>query len=79
MYYLYVLKSLIRPWHYIGITDNTEKRLDQHNSGVTKSTKAYRPFNIVYTEIFEDKTLARKRELFLKKNFKARKAIFKNL
>jgi putative endonuclease len=79
MYYLYVLKSLTKDWHYIGSTDNTEKRLKEHNSGKTKSTKAYRPFIIAYTESFHSKTLARKREIFLKKNFKAREQIFRSL
>jgi len=66
MYYLYILKSLTKPWHYIGITENTDKRLSQHNSGETKSTKAYRPLKIVYTEAFDDKISARKREIFFK-------------
>ena len=79
MYYVYILRSTIKHWHYIGITDNKEKRLKEHNTGKTKSTKAYKPFTIVYFEEFLDKTSARKREIFLKKNYKARDEILKNL
>ena len=79
MYYLYVLKSAVKDWHYIGITDDTDKRLGEHNSGKTRSTKAYKPFIIVYTEQFLDKTSARRKEIFLKKNFKARQELFNSL
>jgi putative endonuclease len=79
MHYLYILKSTIKTWHYIGITDDRKKRLKEHNAGKTKSTKAYLPFIIVYFETFPDKTSARKREIHLKKNYKARKEILENL
>ena len=79
MYYLYILKSAVHNWHYIGSTNDTEKRLKEHNAGKTKSTKTYRPFTIVYRESFEDRTSARKREIYLKKNYKAREEIFGNL
>ena len=79
MYYLYILRSEQKNWKYIGITDNLTKRLQEHNAGKTKSTKPYRPFVIIYTEKFESKTEARVREIFLKKNFKAREEIYKGL
>ena len=79
MYYLYIIKSNIKTWHYIGITDNIEKRLREHNLGKTQSTKPYRPFVLIYKEQFEDKTLARKREIFLKKTAKARKELIESI
>ena len=79
MYYLYILLGNKENWHYIGITDNLERRLIEHNSGKVKSTKPYRPYKIIYTETFDSKTLARKRELFLKKTAKARIELFSNL
>ena len=79
MYYLYILESEIKSWRYIGITDDTNKRLKEHNSAKTRSTKAYIPFKIIYTETFENKSDARKREISLKKNYKAREEVFKNL
>jgi len=54
-------------------------RLKEHNAGNTKLTKGYKPFTIVYTESFQDRISARKREIYLKKIFKAREQIFKNL
>ena len=79
MFYVYIIKSTVKYWHYTGSTDDMEKRLNEHNAGKTKPTKAYRPFIIVYTENFTDRTSARKREIFLKKNYKAREEIFKSL
>lgn len=78
MYYLYILKSSIKNWHYIGITKDLQNRLAEHNSGEVKSTRAYRPFKIVYVEKFSSKTEARKREIFIKKNSKARREVLKS-
>ncbi len=76
MYYLYILKSLSKDWHYIGSTGNLEKRLKEHNQGKTRSTKSYLPFTLFYSEEYSTKTEARKRENFLKKNYKAKQEIF---
>jgi putative endonuclease len=53
---------------YIGSSrkDDPSERLLAHNSGKTKSTKSGRPWGILFFEKFENYTLARKRELFLK-------------
>jgi putative endonuclease len=66
MFYTYVLKSLSTGRHYYGSTSDIKKRLKYHNSGKVRSTKAYRPWEIIYYEIFETKTEAMKRELFFK-------------
>jgi putative endonuclease len=79
MHYVYIVQSQIKNWKYIGVTEDLEKRLLLHNSGATKSTKPYRPLKLIYTEEFTSKTEALRRELFLKKNFKAREAIYKSL
>ena len=76
MHYLYILKSDIQDWHYIGIAEDVAARLRKHNSGSVRLTKAYRPLQVVHTEVFRDKTSARKRELFLKKTARARKELF---
>jgi putative endonuclease len=39
MYYVYVLKSEKDGRLYKGLTSDLEKRLLQHNAGITKSTK----------------------------------------
>jgi len=66
MFTVYVLKSLVNGRMYTGFTEDIEERLGCHNSGKVRSTKAYKPYLLVYTEEFLDKTEARKRELFLK-------------
>lgn len=63
---LYVVKSLNDNFRYVGITDNLNRRLIEHNNGKTKSTSPYRPFKLIYTEEHKTYTEARKREIFLK-------------
>lgn len=79
MYHLYIIQSTTRAWHYIGITADIPKRIVEHNAGKVKSTKPYRPLQLVYKEVFPDKTTARKREIFLKKTAKAREEIFNKI
>ncbi len=45
---------------------NASVRLVAHNAGRTKSTKFGRPWILVCEEFFENYTVARKRETFLK-------------
>ncbi len=47
-YKLYILQSLTKDRYYIGHTNNIERRLSEHNSGQTKSTKAYIPWKLVF-------------------------------
>ncbi len=79
MHYVYIIQSLAKNWKYIGSTDNIGRRLMMHNSGATKSTKAHRPLKLLYSESFDTKTEALKREIFLKKNFKAREEIYNKI
>lgn len=76
MYFLYILGSKKFSRHYIGITEDIENRIAKHNSGSVKSTKAFRPWDMLYRERFENKTEARKREIFLKKSASARTKLF---
>jgi len=66
MYIVYVLKSIKKNYHYVWMTNDMEKRLQQHNQWKTKSTKAYLPFEIIYTEIIDDSKQAREREKYFK-------------
>ena len=77
-YHLYILENLSRR-HYIGISADMTSRLKYHNGGKVKSTKAYRPWRIVYTEEFKDRALARRREVLLKTNFTQRNKILEDL
>ena len=66
MYFVYILKSLIVLRYYIGSSENVARRLSDHNSGKVKSTKAYKPWEIVYLERFDIKSYALKREKQIK-------------
>jgi putative endonuclease len=79
MFYVYIIQSTVKNWKYIGVTEDIQKRLLLHNSGATKSTKPYRPLKLIYSELFNTKQEAIKKEIFLKKNFKAREAIYLSL
>ena len=69
MWYTYALKSLKDGHLYIGMSKNPEKRLLEHNSGMTKSTKLRKPFKIIYKEECLSRDNARKREKYLKSGF----------
>ena len=66
MFFVYILKSIKDGKYYYGHTDNLVKRLDYHNKGKVKSTKSRVPFIVHYTERFDIKSEAFKREMFFK-------------
>jgi putative endonuclease len=63
---VYAIKSEVDGRIYVGMTEDILARLNQHNSGKTKSTKGYRPWRIIYSEGCPSRIEARKREKFLK-------------
>ena len=66
MYFTYVLSSINRDYIYVGISDNPERRIKQHNLGYNKTTKPYKPFKVLLVEEYENRQQARKREKYLK-------------
>ena len=66
VYIVYAIQSEKDGRIYVGFSSNVVKRLAQHNSGKTKSTKAYIPWRLIYQEEVEGCENARKREIFLK-------------
>ena len=66
MYYVYAIKSLVRNYIYVGLTNNVERRFEQHSKGQNRSTKAYMPFKLIYTEAYKTRIEARQREIYLK-------------
>ncbi|MFA6131674.1 MAG: GIY-YIG nuclease family protein [Patescibacteria group bacterium] len=75
MYFVYVLQSEKDERLYIGSSADLDKRLKQHNSGKTKSTKPYRPYKLIYTEEFQSKTEALQREKQIKNSGFIRKQL----
>ncbi|MCH7414103.1 GIY-YIG nuclease family protein [Belliella sp. R4-6] len=65
-FYAYVLKSRDHNYLYKGHCKNLQKRLIQHNAGMTKSLKPYIPLDIVYFEEFKTLEEAIKREKYFK-------------
>ena len=66
MFTVYILLSEKDNKRYIGFTDNLARRLTEHNTGKVKSTKNRHPLKLIYTEQFENKSAAMKREIFFK-------------
>ncbi|OPZ15581.1 MAG: GIY-YIG nuclease superfamily protein [Bacteroidetes bacterium ADurb.BinA245] len=66
MYYTYVLKSIDHDYFYKGHCRDLEKRIQQHNSGMTQSLKPYIPFKLVYYEVFQNEEEAISREKYFK-------------
>jgi putative endonuclease len=64
--FVYAIKSQKDGRIYVGMAVNVEKRLFEHNSGKTKSTKGYRPWNLIFTEKCTDRLVARSREKYWK-------------
>jgi putative endonuclease len=72
-YFVYMLKSLKDKKFYTGHTADLKRRLKQHNSGMVRSTKARRPFELVYWESLETRRDAMLRERELKSLRRAEK------
>ena len=66
IYIVYAIQSEKDGRIYVGFSSDVKKRLEQHNSGKTKSTKGYTPWKLVYFEEVVGREAARKRELYLK-------------
>ncbi|PIZ00701.1 endonuclease [bacterium (Candidatus Gribaldobacteria) CG_4_10_14_0_8_um_filter_33_9] len=65
-YFVYILKSLKNGDLYIGSTENINNRIKLHNFGKVKSTKSYRPWQLLEYKKFNTRGEAMKFEKFLK-------------
>jgi len=66
MYYVYALKSISHNNIYVGMTSNLQERIKRHSSGWEKTTKFYRPFNLIYSEECTNGADAKKKEKYYK-------------
>jgi putative endonuclease len=66
-YSVYILKSERTGKYYIGSTGDLKSRLRRHNQGRSTYTKRGIPWQVVYTEQFETRADAVKRERQIKK------------
>lgn len=72
MHYLYLLVSKGSGSKYVGSTNHLQRRLTEHNSGHTQSTKHQSDWYIAYWEEFPDSKSARATEMRIKRNKKYR-------
>ena len=66
MFFVYIIKSEVDGRFYKGFTGDLERRIKEHNSAKTKSTKAYIPWILVYKEEFQTRKEARDKEKYFK-------------
>ena len=78
MYYLYIIVSQRVNKHYVGITDDYNRRLEEHNTSEKNTfTSKYRPWKIAAVfKCADSLSEARKIENFIKKQ-KSRKILEK--
>ncbi|MCA6079254.1 GIY-YIG nuclease family protein [Fulvivirga sedimenti] len=65
MYFIYIIQGK-NDQLYKGITTNLTNRIQDHNAGRTRSTKAGRPWKLIYFEKIKGYSNARLREKYLK-------------
>ena len=66
IYYVYSISSTSRKYIYVGLTNNLERRISDHNKGYNRTTKPYAPYTTIYTEEFNSRAKARIKEKKLK-------------
>ena len=78
-YYIYILLCSDNSY-YIGVTNNIEERVLQHQNGVHGNSYTFnkRPISLIYTEEFIDIKQAIEREKQLKKWSRAKKEALVN-
>lgn len=66
MFYVYIMKSRVQQYHYVGLTRNLERRIAEHRKGQSAVTKAYRPFDLAWYCSFTNRFRAAEFERYLK-------------
>ncbi len=67
IFFTYILHSKTKNKFYVGATNNLSRRISEHNSGQSKSTKHGKPWELVFVATFENFSDARKLETRIKK------------
>lgn len=69
IYYLYILRSSKDGMLYTGFTNDLKRRIIEHNTGKSTSTKYRLPLKLIYFEGCFNKKDAMKREKYLKTSY----------
>ena len=67
MYYVYILYSDKCNRHYIGYSEDVNKRLERHNQGMVDATHNCKPYILKAYKSFETELEAHREEIRLKK------------
>lgn len=80
MYAVYVLEHSIHHTLYIGYTNNLKRRLEEHNTRLTKSTiRNDGKWILVYSELYRDRDDAVRREQAFKKHGSAKQKLLQRI
>ena len=78
-YYVYIVSNIIGSVYYTGVTNNLERRIQEHKSGLLPGfTKKYNCNKLLYYEVFSDIEQAIEREKKVKKLSRVNKDILIN-
>ena len=66
MWYVYVLRSRVKEWRYVGFTEDLKKRFREHNEGKSAATKPYKPFVLMSYIAVKDRQTALQLEGYFK-------------
>ena len=66
-YYVYIIQSELDGSYYTGSTRDLNERLQRHNEGRSVYTKTKRPWHLVYSEEFIDRSSAIRSENAIKR------------
>ena len=66
MYYVYILRNA-QDRLYIGVTDDVDRRVRDHNTGVSKWTRSRGPWTLIWHKSFPTLGEARRHENLLKR------------
>ncbi|EIJ37854.1 putative endonuclease containing a URI domain [Galbibacter orientalis DSM 19592] len=63
---VYAISSLKTNYIYVGMTSNLKERINRHNSGRERTTKFYLPFELIFSEVCNDRKEGRIKEKYWK-------------
>lgn len=66
-FFVYVLQSQTKDdWLYVGYSLDYKRRYREHCNGEVQSTKHYKPFKLIFLEVYVNIKDAKRREKYLK-------------
>ncbi len=69
MYFVYVLKSIKTGNFYKGLTNNLDRRIEEHSSGKSPTTKTQLPLVLIHVEECLTRAEARDLEKYFKSGY----------